>query len=97
MRTKKAEIASQKQIGDVEPVIASTDKVPDEVVPVEDISQVKEYQVFVRFASRENAENFRFKLKSLGYDNAELSEVWQLCPPKLFKTYMSITESLDAL
>lgn len=75
MRTKKAEIASQKQIGDVEPVIVSTDKVPDEVVPVEDISQVKEYQVFVRFASRENAENFRFKLKSLGYDNAELSEV----------------------
>lgn len=75
MRTKKAEIANQKQIGDVEPVIVSTDKVPDEVVPVEDISQVKEYQVFVRFASRENAENFRFKLKSLGYDNAELSEV----------------------
>ena len=75
MRTKKAEIANQKQIGDAEPVAVSTDKVPDEVVPVEDISQVKEYQVFVRFASRENAENFRFKLKSLGYDNAELSEV----------------------
>lgn len=75
MRTKKAEIANQKQIGDAEPVTVSTDKVPDEVAPVEDISQVKEYQVFVRFASRENAENFRFKLKSLGYDNAELSEV----------------------
>lgn len=75
MRTKKAEIANQKQIGDAEPVTVSTDKIPDEVVPVEDISQVKEYQVFVRFASRENAENFRFKLKSLGYDNAELSEV----------------------
>lgn len=75
MRTKKAEIANQKQIGDTEPVTVSTDKVPDEVVPVEDIPQVKEYQVFVRFASRENAENFRFKLKSLGYDNAELSEV----------------------
>jgi hypothetical protein len=75
MRTKKAESANQKQISDAEPVIVSTDKVPDEVVPVEDIPQVKEYQVFVRFASRENAENFRFKLKSLGYDNAELSEV----------------------
>ena len=50
-------------------------KVPDEVMPVEDIPQVKEYRVFVRFASRENAENFKFKLKSLGYDNAELSEV----------------------
>ena len=75
MRTKKAEIASQKQICDAEPVAVSTDRVPDEVVPVEDIPQVKEYQVFVRFASRENAENFKFKLKSLGYDNAELSEV----------------------
>ena len=75
MRTKKAEIANQQQIGDVEPVTVSTDKVPDEVVPVEDIPKVKEYQVFVRFASRENAENFKFKLKSLGYDNAELSEV----------------------
>lgn len=75
MRTKKAEIANQKQIGDAEQVTVSTDKVPDEVVPVEDIHQAKEYQVFVRFASRENAENFRFKLKSLGYDNAELSEV----------------------
>ena len=75
MRTKKAEIASQKQIGDAETVIVSTEKVPDEVVSVEDIPQVKEYQVFVRFASRENAENFKFKLKSLGYDNAELSEV----------------------
>ena len=78
MRTKKAEIASQKQIGDAEPVTVSTDRVPDEVVSVEDIpqvSQVKEYRVFVRFASRENAENFKFKLKSLGYDNAELSEV----------------------
>lgn len=73
MRTKKAEIASQKQIGDAEPVVIS--KVPDEVMPVEDIPQVKEYRVFVRFASRENAENFKFKLKSLGYDNAELSEV----------------------
>ena len=75
MRTKKAEIASQQQICDAEPVIVSTEKVPDEVMPVEDIPQVKEYRVFVRFASRENAENFKFKLKSLGYDNAELSEV----------------------
>ena len=75
MRTKKAEIASQKRIGDAEPVSVSTDRVLDEVVPVEDIPQVKEYRVFVRFASRENAENFKFKLKSLGYDNAELSEV----------------------
>ena len=75
MRTKKAEIASQQQIGDAEPVTVHTDKVPDEVVSVEDIPQVKEYRVFVRFASRENAENFKFKLKSLGYDNAELSEV----------------------
>ena len=75
MRTKKAEIASQKQIGDAEPVTVSTDRVPDEVVPVEDIPQVKEYRVFVRFSRRENAENFKFKLKSLGYDNAELSEV----------------------
>lgn len=77
MRTKKAEIASQKQIGDAEPIAVSTGRVPDEVAPVEDIPQVqvKEYQVFVRFASRENAENFKFKLKSLGYDNAELSEV----------------------
>ena len=75
MRTKKAEIASQKQICDAAPVTVSTDRVPYEVVPVEDIPQVKEYQVFVRFASRENAENFKFKLKSLGYDNAELSEV----------------------
>ena len=75
MRTKKAEIARQQQIGDAEPVTVSTDRVPNEVVPVEDIPQVKEYQVFVRFASRENAENFKFKLKSLGYDNAELSEV----------------------
>lgn len=71
MRTKKAEIASQRQIGDAEPIAVSTDV----VVPVEDIPQAKEYQVFVRFASRENAENFKFKLKSLGYDNAELSEV----------------------
>ena len=76
MRTKKAEIASQKQIGDAEPVTVSTERVTDEVMPVEDIPQVKEYQVFVRFAIRENAENFKFKLKSLGYDNAELSEVW---------------------
>ena len=75
MRTKKAEIASQKKISDAEPVTVPTEKVPDEVVPVEDIPQVKEYRVFVRFASRENAENFKFKLKSLGYDNAELSEV----------------------
>ena len=75
MRTKKSEIASQQKIGDAEPVIVSTEKVPDEVVSVEDIPQVKEYRVFVRFASRENAENFKFKLKSLGYDNAELSEV----------------------
>ena len=75
MRTKKAEIASQKQIGDAEPVIVSTKKVPDEVASVEDIPQAKEYQVFVRFSSRENAGNFKFKLKSLGYDNAELSEV----------------------
>ena len=75
MRTKKAEIASQKQIGDAEPVTVSTDRVLEEVVPEEDIPQVKEYQVFVQFSSRENAENFKFKLKSLGYDNAELSEV----------------------
>ena len=75
MRTKKAEIANKKQIGDAEQVTVSTDKVPNEVVTVEDIPKVKEYQVFVRFTRRENAENFRFKLKSLGYDNAELSEV----------------------
>ena len=75
MRTKKAEIASQQQIGDAEPVVVSNEKVPDEVMSVEDIPQVKEYRVFVRFSSRENAENFKFKLKSLGYDNAELSEV----------------------
>ena len=75
MRTKKAEIASQKKIGDAEPVTVSTERVTDEVMQVEDIPQVKEYRVFVRFASRENAENFKFKLKSLGYDNAELSEV----------------------
>lgn len=77
MRTKKAEIANQKQIGDEKPIAVSTDKVPDEVapVPVEDIPKAKGYKVFVRFASRENAENFKFKLKSLGYDNAELSEV----------------------
>ena len=75
MRTKKAEIASQKKIVDEETIVVSTDRVPDEVVPVEDIPQVKEYRVFVRFSSRENAENFKFKLKSLGYDNAELSEV----------------------
>ena len=49
MRTKKAEIASQKQIGDAEPVTVPTEKVPDEVVSVEDIPQVKEYRVFVRF------------------------------------------------
>ena len=65
MRTKKAEIASQKQIGDAEPVVVSNEKVPDEVMSVEDIPQVKEYRVFVRFSSRENAENFKFKLKSL--------------------------------
>ena len=75
MRSKKAEIASQKQIGYAEPVTVSTDRVPDEVMSVEDIPQVKEYRVFVRFSNRENAENFKFKLKSLGYDNAELSEV----------------------
>lgn len=75
MRTKKAEIANQKQIGDEKPISASTDKITDEVAPVEDIPKAKGYQVFVRFASRENAENFKFKLKSLGYDNAELSEV----------------------
>nr|DAE29861.1 MAG TPA: hypothetical protein [virus sp. ctqEG8] len=79
MRTKKAEIANQKQIGDEKPIAASTDKitdeVSDEVTSVEDIPKAKGYQVFVRFASRENAENFKFKLKSLGYDNAELSEV----------------------
>ena len=75
MRTKKEEIASQKQIGDEEPVTVSTERVTDEVMPVEDIPQVKEYKVFVLFASRENAENFKFKLKSLGYDNAELREV----------------------
>ena len=75
MRTKKAEIASQQQIVDAEPVIVSTEKVPDEVVSVEDIPQVKEYRVFVRFSNLENAENFKFKLKSLGYDNAELREV----------------------
>ena len=75
MRTKKAEIASQKKIDYAEPIAVSTDVVPDEVVSVEDIPQVKEYRVFVRFSSRENAENFKFKLKSLGYDNAELSEV----------------------
>ena len=75
MRTKKAEIASQQQIGDAEPFTVPTDKFPDEVMSVEDIPKVKEYRVFVRFSSRENAENFKFKLKSIGYDNAELSEV----------------------
>ena len=75
MLTKISEIASQKQIGDGVPIAVSSVFVPDEVMPVEDIPQAKEYQVFVRFASRENAENFKFKLKSLGYDNAELSEV----------------------
>lgn len=75
MRTKKAEIANQKQISDEKPIVASTDKITDEVAPVEDIPKSKGYKVFVRFVSRENAENFKFKLKSLGYDNAELSEV----------------------
>lgn len=82
MRTKKAEIASQKQIENVEPVTASTSEISDdaisiedEAVAVDDVPKAKEYQVFVRFGSRENAENFKFKLKSLGYDNAELSEV----------------------
>lgn len=75
MRTKKAEIASQKQIGNVEPVAASTSKISDEAVTAEDVPKAKEYQVFVRFGNRENAENFKFKLKSLGYDNAGLSEV----------------------
>lgn len=70
MRTKKAEIASQKQI-EVEPVA-----VADEPIPVtDDVPQAKEYIVSIRFASRENAENFKFKLKSLGYDNAEMREV----------------------
>lgn len=82
MRTKKAEIASQKQIENVEPIAASPSEisdeavaVSDEAVAVENVPKAKEYQVFVRFESRENAENFKFKLKSLGYDNAELSEV----------------------
>lgn len=75
MRTKKAEIASQKQIGSEEQVAVSTNEVSDEAVVVEDVPKAKEYQVFVRFENRENAENFKFKLKSLGYDNAELSEV----------------------
>ena len=75
MRTKKAEIASQKRINVSEPVTVSSEQVSYESVADEDIPQVKEYRVFVRFASRENAENFKFKLKSLGYDNAELSEV----------------------
>ena len=75
MRTKKAEIASQKQIGSEEQIAVSTSEVSDEVVVVEDVPKAKEYQVFVRFKNRENAENFKFKLKSLGYDNAELSEV----------------------
>ena len=75
MRTKKAEIASQKQIGSEEQIAVSTSEVSDEVVVVEDVPKAKEYQVFVRFENRENAENFKFKLKSLGYDNAELSEV----------------------
>lgn len=82
MRTKKAEIASQKQIGNVEQPAVPTNEIPDEAVAVsneavtaEDVPKAKEYQVFVRFGSRENAENFKFKLKSLGYDNAGLSEV----------------------
>ena len=75
MRTKKAEIASQRQIGSEEQVAVSTSEVSDEVVVVEDVPKAKEYRVFVRFENRENAENFKFKLKSLGYDNAELSEV----------------------
>lgn len=71
MRTKKAEIASSKTI-EVEPVTVS-----DEPIPVTDDApqQATEYVVSVRFASRDNAENFKFKLKSLGYDNAELREV----------------------
>lgn len=94
MRTKKAEIASQKQIGDTEPITIdaepiaipvpiaiSVDGISDGVIEaenihkVEDVPKAKEYRVFVRFLSRENAENFKFKLKSLGYDNAELREV----------------------
>ena len=75
MRTKKAEIASKKRIDVSEPVTVSSEQVSYESVADEDIPQVKEYRVFIRFASRENAENFKFKLKSLGYDNAELSEV----------------------
>lgn len=75
MRTKKAEIASQKQIGNVEQSAVPTNEISDEAVAVDDVPKAKEYQVFVRFGSRENAENFKFKLKSLGYDNAGLSEV----------------------
>lgn len=88
MRTKKAEIASQKQIDAVEPVTVSvagsvtvsskqisSGKILYDSVADDDVPQVKEYRVFVRFSNRENAENFKFKLKSLGYDNVELSEV----------------------
>lgn len=75
MRTKKAEIASQKQIGNAEQPTVPTNEISDEAVAVDDIPKAKEYQVFVRFRNRENAENFKFKLKSLGYDNAGLSEV----------------------
>jgi hypothetical protein len=75
MRTKKAEIASQKQIENVERPTVPTNEISDEAVAVDDVPKEKEYQVFVRFGSRENAENFKFKLKSLGYDNAELREV----------------------
>ena len=81
MRAKKAEIASQKQIDVAEPIAIPVDGISDGVIEaeniykVEDISKAKEYRVFVRFSSRENAENFKFKLKSLGYDNAELREV----------------------
>ena len=81
MRTKRAEIASQKQIDVAEPITIPVDRISDGVIEAEnihkaeDIPQVKEYRVFVRFSSRENAENFKFKLKSLGYDNAELMEV----------------------
>lgn len=71
MRTKKAEIASQNQIVQIEPVA-----VADEPIPImDDVPQAKEFVVSIRFANRENAENFKFKLKSLGYDNAEISEV----------------------
>lgn len=62
MRTKKVEIATEQT---TPPVSEKPTK-----------AAVKPgFSVSVTFQSRENAENFKFKLKSLGYDNAEIVEV----------------------